>query len=133
MKSGYVILLLLLISFPKILFSQGLEDQTDLDFELAVESIATSEEGDVDNSVMLEDLTSNLEHPINVNMANENELERLNRLNFSQIQQILTYRKEFGYFSSPYELIITVFHVLPNAVMAAEISIAPVPATVADE
>ncbi len=104
MKSGYVILLLLLISFPKILFSQGLEDQTDLDFELAVESIATSEEGDVDNSVMLEDLTSNLEHPINVNMANENELERLNRLNFSQIQQILTYRKEFGYFSSPYEL-----------------------------
>ena len=104
MKIGYVILLLLLIGFPKISFSQGLEDQTDYELEQAVESIATSEEGDVDNSVMLEDLTSNLEHPININLANENELERLNRLNFSQIQQILTYRKEFGFFSSLSEL-----------------------------
>jgi len=94
----------LLIGFPELSFSQGVEEQPEFELEQAVESMAASEEGEVDNSVILEDLTSNLEHPININLANLNELERLNKLNFSQIQQILKYRKEFGFFSSVYEL-----------------------------
>ncbi len=104
MKVSYAILLLLLIGFPGYSFSQGLEEQTEVELEQAAESLISSDEGDVDNSVALEDLTFNLEHPININLANESDLVKLNRLNFSQIQQILKYRREFGFFSTAYEL-----------------------------
>jgi hypothetical protein len=104
MKGYYLILLLLLIGFPKLSYSQGIEEQPEFELEQAVESMISSDEGDVDNSVILEDLTFNREYPININLANESELVKLNRFNFSQIQQILKYRKEFGFFSTVYEL-----------------------------
>jgi len=85
-------------------FSQINEEQKERLIEEVIESIGESEESDIDNSVFLDDITTNAEHQININTASEEELERLNSLDFRQIQNILDYRKKYGFFVSSYEL-----------------------------
>ena len=57
-------------------FAQINDGQKEKEMEQAVEAIAESDEVDIDNSVLLEDLTANAEHPVNINRANEEELTR---------------------------------------------------------
>lgn len=64
--------------------------------EELVESLASSEEGSSESSLLLEDLSYFTTHPININKATEDELTRLNLLNFRQIRSILEYRKKYG-------------------------------------
>ena len=97
------LLLALMIGFLEC-FSQNKEQQKENQIEQAIESIAESDETDITNSVILEDITKNAEHPININTASEDELEQLNILDFRQIQNIIAYRKLYGYFVSNYEL-----------------------------
>lgn len=101
-RSQYLLLLLMMVFHHG--FSQNNEDQKENQIEQAIESIAESDEVDITNSVMLEDITKNAEHPVNINMASAEELEQLNMLDFRQIQNIVAYRKENGYFVSFYEL-----------------------------
>jgi hypothetical protein len=72
--------------------------------EQVIESIAESEESDIDNSSVLDDLTTSAEHQININMASEEELEQLGILDFRQIQNIINYRNRYGFFVSNSEL-----------------------------
>ncbi len=85
-------------------FAQINDGQKEKEMEQAVEAIAESDEVDIDNSVLLEDLTANAEHPVNINRANEEELTRLNLLDFSQIKNLINYRQKYGLVVSNYEL-----------------------------
>ena len=85
-------------------FSQNKEEEKEKQVEQVIESIAESDEVDITNSVILEDIIKNAEHPVNINMASADELEQLNMLDFRQIQNIILYRQQFGYFVSFYEL-----------------------------
>ncbi len=86
-------------------FSQILEDQKEIQLEQAIESISESEELAIDNSEILEDMTTNSEHPLNINSATAEELNQLNMLDFRQVQNIINYRKSYGFFVSSYELV----------------------------
>ncbi|MCX6237381.1 MAG: helix-hairpin-helix domain-containing protein [Bacteroidia bacterium] len=101
-KSKYLILLFMVIFHQGL--SQNKDEEKEKQIEQAIESIAESDEVDITNSVILEDITKNAEHQININMASAGELEQLNVLDFRQIQNIILYRKQNGYFVSNYEL-----------------------------
>ena len=101
-RSKYLLLSLMLLFLQG--FSQNKEDQKEKQIEQVIESIAESDEVDITNSVVLEDISKNAEHPVNINMASEEELERLNMLDFRQIKNIIDYRKQYGFFVSFYEL-----------------------------
>jgi hypothetical protein len=91
-----------LFSFLIVLFAVniGLAQQTDLrkeqQMEELVESLTTSEDGSSGSSLLLEDLSFYATHPIYINKATEDELLRLNFLNFKQVSNIITYRKKYG-------------------------------------
>jgi len=101
-RSKYLLLSLMMLFLNS--FSQNKEDQKENQIEQVIESIAESDEVDITNSVVLEDISKNAEHPVNINMASEQELERLNMLDFRQIKNIIDYRKQYGFFVSFYEL-----------------------------
>ncbi len=101
-RSKYLLLSLMVIFLHG--FSQNKEEQKEKQVEQAIESIAESDETDITNSVMLEDITKNAEHQVNINIASEAELEQLGMLDFRQIKNIIDYRKQYGFFVSFYEL-----------------------------
>ena len=101
-RSIFLLLLIMMIFLEG--FSQNKDEQKEKQIEQAIESIAESDETEISNSVMLEDITHNAEHPVNINMASEEELGKLNMLDFRQIQNIIAYRKQFGFFVSTAEL-----------------------------
>ncbi len=101
-RTKYLVFLLLIIYQPCL--SQTREEEKERQIEQAIESIAESEESDIDNSVILEDLARIAENRININLATAEELERLSILDFRQIQNIISYRKQYGNFVSNYEL-----------------------------
>ncbi len=98
------ILLLMIINISFSCLAQVNEGQTEAEIEKAIESVAESDENDIDNSVLLDDMTRNAEQQLNVNIATSEDLEQLNILDFNQIQNLLTYRKQNGYLISQYEL-----------------------------
>lgn len=98
----YIGLVLLVVSESGI--SQIREEKKEQQIEQAIEAVAESEETDIDNSVMLEDMARFSENPVNINMATAAELERLSMLDFRQVQNIINYRKQYGYFVSVFEL-----------------------------
>ena len=101
-KTKYMILAFCIV--PLSGFSQINGDEKEKQIEQAIESIAESDEAEIDNSVILEDITKNAERQTNINMATKEELEQLNMLDFRQIQNVINYRKQYGYFVSNYEL-----------------------------
>ena len=78
----------------------GYGQQTDFrkeqQLEELVESLVDSEDASTESSLLLEDLNYYSNHPIYINKASEEELLRLNLLNFKQVQSILTYREKYG-------------------------------------
>lgn len=72
--------------------------------EQTIESIAEYDDANIDNSIQLEHLTKYMEHPVNLNTATAKELEQLNMLDNTQIQNILNFRQKYGSFSTIYEL-----------------------------
>jgi hypothetical protein len=103
-RSKYMFLFLFFMLTFRLCFAQNSETEKEKQVEQAIESIAESDEADITNSVVLEDITKNAEHPININMASEEDLEQLNMLDFNQVKNIILYRKQNGYFVSYYEL-----------------------------
>ena len=104
MKGKFVILLFSSMVIFLQGFSQNKDDQKEKQMEQAIESIAESDETDIANSVILDDITKITEHPVNINMASQEELENLYILDFRQIQNIMAYRKQYGFFVSFSEL-----------------------------
>jgi len=98
------IMVLLVLFLPLNVLSQINEEVKEKQMEQVLESIAGSEDVDIDNATLLEDMTTNAENPVNVNLATEDELTKLNLLDFHQIQNIINYRKKYGFFVSVYEL-----------------------------
>ena len=82
-----------------LLVASGYGQQTDLrkeqQMEELVESLSASEDGP-ESSLLLEDISYYAGHPIYINMASEEELLRLNLLNFTQVRTILAYRQKYG-------------------------------------
>lgn len=97
-------MLLLFFVFCQPAKSQDLNDEKDKEIELIIESLAESDDGEEDNPLILDDLTKYSENPLNINTASAEELERLNIIDFSQIQNLLAYRKKYGNILSSYEL-----------------------------
>ncbi len=126
LRSKFLLLLFLLLFH--FCFSQNKEGQKEQQMEQVIESIAESDEVDIDNSTLLEDLTSNAEHPININSASEDDLSRLNLLDFNQIQNIINYRKKYGRLVSNSELS-AIEGLTPDIVAALEPFITFEPAT----
>ena len=94
----------MIINVPFLCLAQVNEEQTEVEIEKAIESIAESDENDIANSVVLDDMTRNAEQLLNINTATSDDLEQLNLLDFNQIQNLLVYRKQNGYLISQYEL-----------------------------
>ena len=82
-----------------LLAASGFGQQTDLrkeqQIEELVESLSASENGS-ESSLLLEDISNYAGHPIYINKASEEELLRLNFLNFRQVRSILVYREKYG-------------------------------------
>jgi len=104
MKWKFIILFITSMVIIPQGFSQNLDEQKEKQMEQAIESIAASDETDITNSVILDDITKITEHPVNINMASQEELENLYMLDFRQIQNIIVYRKQYGFFVSYDEL-----------------------------
>ena len=102
-RKSICLFLILQLSFS-FCFAQIKEEEKEKQMEEEIESIAESDESEIDNSVILEDMATNSENPVNINTATADDLERLNILDFRQVQNIINYRKSYGNFVSVYEL-----------------------------
>jgi hypothetical protein len=78
----------------------GYGQQTDLQkekqMEELVESLAAAEDGTTESSLLLDDISDYSGNPIFINKATEEELLRLNFLNFKQVRSIIAYRTKYG-------------------------------------
>ena len=97
-KSPILLTLLIILLAGNFCAAQQIEE--------LVESLASSEDGSSESSLLLEDLSHYTVHPININKATEDELTRLNLLNFRQIRCILEYRKKYGSILTIKELLV---------------------------
>jgi len=101
---GTFIPILLWTFLPTMGFSQEMGDLPDQVTEnAAVESTERWEEYE-ENEAFSGKLADLRLHPVRINQADKEELERLFMLNEFQILAILDYRKTYGSFTSPYEL-----------------------------
>ncbi len=66
--------------------------------EQICESIAEDINSETDQSALLEELEHLSENPLNLNRSTANDLEKLPFLNTSQVQNLLSYRNQFGQF-----------------------------------
>ncbi len=69
-----------------------------------IELIAEQSEDELDYTALFEDLFYLLEHPLNLNFASFDELQRIFFLTDFQIHKIIEYRNVYGMFASIYEL-----------------------------
>lgn len=76
----------------------------DMVIEDLVEQIARESEDDIDYTTLLTDLSSFLEHPLDINTATYEELEKLHILTHFQIVSLLQYVQTNGPMLSSYEL-----------------------------
>ena len=82
------------------LATSGFSQQTDLKNEQRIEELAESlaeqDDSGTENTLLLDDLSYYASHPIFINSASEEELLRLNLLNFKQVRSIIAYREKYG-------------------------------------
>ena len=98
MKSlqNYAIILALVLLANAPSFCQQTDLKKELQIEQLAESMAASEDGTSESTLLLEDLSYYLDHPIYINKATEEELLRLSLFNFKQVRDIITYREKYG-------------------------------------
>ena len=80
--------------------ASGYSQQTDLKneqrIEELVEKMAEIDETSTESTLLLDDLSYYSTHPIFINKATEEELLRLNLMNFKQVRSIINYREKYG-------------------------------------
>ncbi len=103
-KVGYLLILISLITFCAKVSAQKLTDEKERQIEQLIESLSESDDGENDNPQVLDDLVKYSGNPLDINSASSEELEQLHLLDLNQINEILNYRKNYGYFISSYEL-----------------------------
>ena len=101
-KTIFVIPLLLLLFLP--LYSQDYNIKSITVIEDLIEQIATESEEELDYITLLNDLVYYFDHPLNLNTATFEELERLHFLTDFQIRSLHSYVSENGELLSIYEL-----------------------------
>lgn len=100
-----IFLLLLLSGFIQPLLSQVPEPMTNSTTEQQVENITeNSEDEETEDDGYLQELARFLKYPINLNRADEADLENLRVLSPMQIQNLVLYRSVLGQLLSIYEL-----------------------------
>ncbi len=94
MKQFFILFILVVLT--TFGYGQQIDLRKEQQMEELVESLSESEEGTSEGSLLLEDLSYYGSHPIFINRATEEELLRLNLLNFNQIKKIISYRDKYG-------------------------------------
>ncbi len=109
MKSFNLEILIVFLLFEGAVSGYG--QQTDLKneqrIEELVESMAEVTDAGAESTLLLEDMSYYASHPILINMATEEELLRLNLLNFKQVRSIIDYREKYGRILTLHELSVT--------------------------
>lgn len=103
-KASYLLLLISLLMFCVKINAQNNTDEKQRQIEKIIESVSESDNGEGDNPQVLDDLEKFSEHPLNINTVTAEELEQLHLLDLNQINEIVNYRKNYGYFYSLFEL-----------------------------
>lgn len=102
-KAVYLLMLISFVMFCATLNAQHNDNEKQRQIEKIIESMAESDD-EGDSPQILDDLEKFSEHPLNINTASPEELEQLHLLDLNQINEILNYRQNYGYFLSDYEL-----------------------------
>jgi hypothetical protein len=87
---------MIMIFLVKSGYCQQTELKKEQRMEELIESLEVTDEATSEGSLLLEDLSYYATHPILINKATEEELSRLNLLNFRQVRSILNYREKYG-------------------------------------
>lgn len=96
-----IILILFFSSFISVLYGQGIS----ADIQQIIEDyVADNDRSEEDVEILYEDLFYLNEHPLNLNVATAEDLERLPFLTPFQINSFIDYRQRYGLFVSIYEL-----------------------------
>lgn len=94
---------IILLTIPLTISAQSSANENDL-VEKILEKISESEIESPDYASLLDEISSLIQNPININSANAKDLEKLYFLNHNQIDQLLQYRTDNGDILSIYEL-----------------------------
>jgi hypothetical protein len=101
--SIYMVIIFFL--FSKIVQSQETQSfNRDKIIETIAESLMENQDENKDMSGILDELEEMISHPININTASHEDLERLRFLNSNQIENLLRYRKRTGQIFTLYEI-----------------------------
>lgn len=107
--SNIISLIFLLIFELNVLNSQekkfDIPENYEEIIENYIEEISANTDKEIDYTNLYEDLIYFLDNPLNINSATVEDLEKLQILSDFQIQSLLNYIKEYGYFYSIYELL----------------------------
>jgi len=101
---GRILMHIALTAICLNLNAQDVNNEKDKLIEQILESLGESNQAEGYNPLVLDDLIKYSEKPLNINTATVEELERLNIIDFGQIQNILAYRRKYGYLLSAGEL-----------------------------
>lgn len=116
-----LLLLLLLLPFPALAQVDSLQQLPDATQQVIEDFLQNTEsEGEFDFNTVFEELQSYLENPVNLNEADEEQLQNLQLLSDIQILELLNYRRMAGELISIYELqavpsfdLLTIRRILP--------------------
>src|SRR5215213_8022260 len=100
MKNRIVIAMVLFFSLHA--FSQTENDNAEAENQL--EALAETNENEVEDDSYLQVLQKFRKHPLNLNLADEEDLKELLLLNEVQVRNFFLYRKLFGNLLDVYEL-----------------------------
>ena len=126
MKKQYIIFL-----FPYFLFCISYSQETTVtNTEQQLENLTDNEQAETEDDSYLQQLEFYRKNPLNLNVADENDLKELKILSGLQISNLITYRRLFGNFISIYELqavpawdITTIKKLLPFITVSRAVSI----------
>ncbi|RLD67744.1 MAG: hypothetical protein DRI84_01650 [Bacteroidetes bacterium] len=102
-NSLHIIILILAFFAGKQVFAQNTEVSKE-QIERSIEELTSRIDAELDYSELLDHFTNLAQYPININIANEEDLEQLMFLNNTQIAALIDFRKKNGDFTSLYEI-----------------------------
>lgn len=100
-KLFFSVCFILVFSFG---YSQSTKREKNLLLEDLIEEITSNSDEDIDFTTLYDDLNHFLSNPLDLNEAQEADLDKLQFLNDFQIASLLKYREKYGKFQTIYEL-----------------------------
>src|ERR1044071_6913491 len=99
MLTRFIILYLLITYYPSLIYSQVTPET-----EQQLENLTDADQNETEDDSYLQQLEQFRKNPVNLNIADENDLKELKILSGLQIANLISYRKLFGNLISIYEL-----------------------------